>query len=140
MSHSITASQGGDVIARISIAASDRIKANLLYRSLNASQFDSGVSGSGKTKIFLYDDIIKAKAALNYYSKESVDVISDFEKDHLSEQFLGDVIQLILGKSSKIFSEDVSESAKDHAVKEVAKYLDKILTNCKEDKILVYFG
>ncbi|MEM7552305.1 MAG: hypothetical protein AAF363_21650 [Bacteroidota bacterium] len=140
MSHSITAHQDGTRIASIDFTASDRTIASFLYGSLNAQEYDCGVSGNGEAKSFALADIEKAISAVNYYRKEPLELIRNNEKDQLQENLLGHLVQSLGDVETDKPEREVSEGTKQRSAAYVLRFFKAILNMAKDEEILIHFG
>lgn len=75
MSHDIIAKcrKSGERISSITISAHNQGKSWLLYESLNCTQFNSGVSGNGKSVILSENELKVSICKLNYLRGEPED-------------------------------------------------------------------
>jgi hypothetical protein len=143
MGHDISVYKAGDAseteISYLRISAWDRFKCNLFYAALNATAFDAGVSGVGKTVDFTLDNIKLAKSKLGYLKKEDSEVYRNKIADVSSVEMLSQISRMLSGKDLDVTSGASISVSESESIEDIERFFDEIITS-GEETLCIYFG
>lgn len=134
MGHDISAYKDANRIAYLGIRATDYVRAGFLYKILNAEDFNNGVSGNGESKIYNYEEILKAKAALAYYSLEPFNDVRNIRNEQKAEF----IVDLLFGPSAA--KDDYSIQEILGVISAINEFLETILQASPFTKVEINFG
>lgn len=129
MSHDITAfsKNSGEKIASLSIGAFNQGKSWIFYESLNCNEYNSGVSGSGSSKIFsekmLKTSISKFRYLLGEPENELYYIVKDSGPCKSATRLLNRVLRSIGARPS---SGDLKISLDRDSAEDVERFLIEI--------------
>jgi hypothetical protein len=135
MGHLIIASKNDTSIARLGFGATNYIMSSYLYKILNAEDYNNGVSGNGKSRIYTYEGILNAKAALTYYEKEPFEIARNSENEQRAELFLSNLLGFSSTRQEHFSTSEISE-----AISTINEFLSSILNSKPFTEVEISFG
>ncbi|RLJ75140.1 hypothetical protein [Pedobacter alluvionis] len=135
MGHSIIAFKNDTPIARLRFGATNYAMSSYLYKVLNAEDYNNGMSGNGKSRIYNYENILNAKAAIAYYEKEPFEMVRNIENEQRAELFLGSFLGFGDTRQEHFSTSEISE-----AISNIKEFLSSILNSEPFAEIKISFG
>jgi|GEM_PF-5246929 len=135
MGHSIIALKNDIPIARLGFGATNYAMSSYLYKILNAEDYNNGVSGKGKSRIYSFVDILNAKAALAYYEKEPFEIVRNRENEQRAELFLSNLQEFGSTRQEHFSTSEISE-----AISTIKAFLSSILNYEPFAEVEISFG
>lgn len=129
MSHDITARSKltGERISYITIKAFNQSKSWILYESLNCTEFNSGVSGNGRSKSFFESDVKMSISKFKYLIGEpekEIEFAVSSSKPCISASLVIKNVLRSIGSKNK--DEDVKIGMDKESLDDVHRFLNEI--------------
>ncbi|NII83202.1 hypothetical protein [Pedobacter sp. SG908] len=135
MGHSIIVFKNDTPIARLAFGATNYVMSSYLYKILNAEDYNNGVSGNGKSRIYNYENILNAKAAIAYYEKEPFEIVRNSENEQQAEFFVVNLLGFGARPQEHFSTSEISE-----AISTIKEFLSSILNSEPFAEVEISFG
>lgn len=132
MSHELTVTSNDTYVADITCGAFDTARAGVIYKSLDADQYNNSVSGTGEFLAMTKADFQKSLERLNYLRGEPDEEIIDSKGDETRNIFLG-----AIGISQDRIEVEPTDMKRDYD--QVAEFI-QVVINFDSDNFDIHFG